>query len=44
MGELSVLGLWRVLSTAPSKCLGLSPGEIRPQKLAEVISCSDNQL
>ncbi|MDJ0518890.1 MAG: dihydroorotase [Trichodesmium sp. MO_231.B1] len=35
-GELSALDLWRVLSTAPSKCLGLSPGEVRPQKSAEV--------
>ncbi|MGD1715625.1 dihydroorotase [Dapis sp. BLCC M172] len=35
-GELSALELWRVLSTAPSKCLGLSPGEIKPQKSAEV--------
>ncbi|NEP38385.1 MAG: dihydroorotase [Okeania sp. SIO2G4] len=35
-GKLSALDLWRVLSTAPSKCLGLSPGEVRPQKSAEV--------
>jgi len=35
-GELSALDLWRVLSTTPSKCLGLSPREIRPQNSAEV--------
>ncbi|NES08235.1 MAG: dihydroorotase, partial [Okeania sp. SIO2F4] len=35
-GELSALDLWRVLSTTPSKCLGLSPGTIAPQKSAEV--------
>ncbi|MEB3343276.1 dihydroorotase [Okeania sp.] len=36
-GELSALDLWRVLSTTPSKCLGLNPGEIKPQHSAEVI-------
>ncbi len=35
-GELSAMDLWRVLSTAPSKCLGLNPGAIAPHKLAEV--------
>lgn len=27
-GELSALELWKVLSTAPAKCLGLTPGAI----------------
>ena len=35
-GEMSALDLWRVLSTTPSKCLGLNPGEIKPQHSAEV--------
>lgn len=35
-GQLSALDLWRVLSTFPSKCLGLIPGDLKPQKLAEV--------
>ena len=35
-GQLSALDLWRALSTAPSKCLGLIPGDIRPQQSAEV--------
>ncbi|MCL2927316.1 MAG: dihydroorotase [Trichodesmium sp. MAG_R01] len=35
-GQMSALELWRVLSTSPSKCLGLIPGDIRPQKSAEV--------
>ena len=34
--QLSALDLWRALSTAPSKCLGLIPGDIRPQQSAEV--------
>ena len=35
-GQMSALELWRVLSTTPSKCLGLIPGDIKPQKSAEV--------
>lgn len=35
-GELTALELWRVLSSSPSKCLGLSPGVIVPEQLADV--------
>jgi dihydroorotase len=35
-GELSALELWRVLSTAPAKCLGLTPGAIAPHQSAEI--------
>ena len=35
-GELSALELWRVLSTAPAKCLGLTPGVVGPQQSTEV--------
>ena len=35
-GELTGLELWRILSSSPSKCLGLSPGVIVPEQLADV--------
>lgn len=41
--ELSALELWRVLSTTPAKCLGLTPGTIAPQQLLEATLFSSEE-